>query len=158
MVIYDANYWELFYPDYPKTQIKKSKSKKEKKILRKAHNNAIKKNSSIRALDMAKSPSELEKRMQIFLNSLNINYEFQKVLHIKNRQGDIQRYYIVDFYIPEKNLIIETDGKFHDDQVKQDERRTKDIKYHYPNMHIIRWRWHDFDSLEKIKDLTEKLK
>lgn len=85
----------------------------------------------------------------------------QKRVKLKKKEkkdGQIRKFYIVDFYIPAKSIIIETDGKFHDEQIKQDEKRTSDIKKHYPNIKIIRWRWHDFDSYIKVKDLLNKIR
>ena len=155
-----ASYWEVYHPGYSKTPgLKRVKTKKkEKKAKIETRNKVIKGYADVFVKDMTKEPSALEKKMLEFLDRFNIKYEFQKPLYIKKKDGQIRRFYIADFYIPSKQIIIETDGKFHDNQTKQDERRTVDIKRHYPNMKVIRWRWHDFDSYQKMKNLLEFLK
>ena len=79
-------------------------------------------------------------------------------MYIKKDNGFIQRYYIADFFIPKVGVIVETDGKFHDNQVEQDKLRTKDIQTHCGNYKVVRWRWHDFQSIKKIQDLIRLLK
>ena len=49
-----------------------------------------------------------------------MEYEEQKIFYIYADDGWIVRYFIADFYIPEKELIIEVDGKFHNEQKKKD--------------------------------------
>ena len=48
-----------------------------------------------------------------------IDFEFQKIIYTDNKK----HFFIADFYIPSKNLIIELDGEYHDD-IKQ---QNKDI-------------------------------
>ena len=54
-----------------------------------------------------------------------INFEFQKIIYTDNKH-----FFIADFYIPTKNLIIELDGEYHDDakQQNKDIWRTKVLK------------------------------
>lgn len=164
MTTFNANYWEdtatYVYKKTAKAKRSEKKriSKKEEEKKRKDRNSSLKGVAKHYANGMKEQPSALEQRMQEFLENQGIQYEFQKPLYIKNRDGSIQRFYIADFYIPTKGLIIETDGKFHDDQIKEDEERTKEIQKYHPNMKIIRWRWHDFDSYQKMKDLVARLK
>lgn len=55
-----------------------------------------------------------------------IDFEFQKIIYTDNKK----HFFIADFYIPSKNLIIELDGKYHDDakQQNKDIWRTKVLK------------------------------
>ena len=55
-----------------------------------------------------------------------INFEFQKIIYTDNKK----HFFIADFYIPSKNLIIELDGEYHDDakQQNKDIWRTKVLK------------------------------
>lgn len=161
MNTFNANYWELYHPTTVKTVVKKKTygiKKVEKKIEIERHNRSLRECAKGFVSQMQQEPSVLEKKMQDFLLNRGIRYEFQKPLYIKKKNGRIRKFYIADFYIPSKNLIIETDGKFHDSQIKEDSRRTKDIVKHYPNMRIIRWRWRDFESYQKIKELAALLK
>lgn len=43
-----------------------------------------------------------------------IDFEFQKIIYTDNKH-----FFIADFYIPSKNLIIELDGEYHDDAKQQ---------------------------------------
>ena len=67
--------------------------------------------------DLIKKATSQEKRLKAYLQLFKVKYEFQKIIPRSN--GSI---YIVDFYIPEKNIIIEVDGGYHYDgkQIKKD--------------------------------------
>ena len=56
-----------------------------------------------------------EKLLKAFLTG-KIDFEFQKIIYTDNKH-----FFIADFYIPSKNLIIELDGEYHDN-VKQQEK------------------------------------
>ena len=55
-----------------------------------------------------------------------INFEFQKIIYTDNKK----HFFIADFYIPSKNLIIELDGEYHDNIKQQDKDiwRTRILK------------------------------
>ena len=65
-----------------------------------------------------------ERLLKAFLTG-KIDFEFQKIIYTDN-----QHFFIADFYIPSKNLIIELDGEYHDDakQQEKDIWRTKILK------------------------------
>lgn len=102
------------------------------------------------------NPSPLERMMIEFLKSHYIKYEFQKPCCIYSN-GVIIQFFIVDFYIPSRRLIIETDGKYHDEQVEYDDYRTKAIIKQHPEIELIRWRYNDFKSVERMECLLELL-
>lgn len=102
------------------------------------------------------NPSPLEKSMMEFLNNHHVKYEFQKPCCIYDK-GVITQFFIVDFYISDKKIIIETDGKYHDAQLEYDDYRTKRIKKQHPDVNIIRWRFKDFHSVEKMEKLLQKV-
>lgn len=52
-----------------------------------------------------------------------LRYEQQKVIFINEWE-----FFIVDFYIPKYNLVIEIDGKQHDENKEYDLYRTKKLK------------------------------
>lgn len=107
-----------------------------------------------RAAKMRANPSWLEKIMMSFLDDRGVRYEFQKILYIMSDKNNVSRYYIVDFYIPDKNLIIEVDGKFHDDQIEKDDKRTMDIKRHYSGIELVRVTYGDFKSPKMLDRLS----
>ena len=55
-----------------------------------------------------------EKLLKTFLTG-KIDFEFQKIIYTDNKH-----FFIADFYIPSKNLIIELDGEYHNDAKQQD--------------------------------------
>lgn len=65
-----------------------------------------------------------ERLLKTFLTG-KIDFEFQKIIYTDNKH-----FFIADFYIPSKNLIIELDGEYHDDakQQEKDIWRTKILK------------------------------
>ena len=87
----------------------KSKSAKKKDKINKMVAQAIE-----RADKMRNNPSWLEKIMIQFLDDRHVKYHSQRVFYIRDNKDKIKYYYIVDFYIPDKNLIVEVDGKFHE--------------------------------------------
>lgn len=55
-----------------------------------------------------------ERLLKTFLTG-KIDFEFQKIIYTDNKH-----FFIADFYIPSKNLIIELDGEYHDDAKQQE--------------------------------------
>ena len=55
-----------------------------------------------------------EKLLKTFLTG-KIDFEFQKIIYTDNKH-----FFIADFYIPSKNLIIELDGEYHDEAKQQE--------------------------------------
>ncbi len=117
------------------------------------HNKEIIAQAEYRAGEMIAFPSKLEERMMSFLDDLGICYEFQKIFYIYADDGWIIRYYIADFYVPDKNIIIEVDGKFHDRQRLHDKHRTKMIQEHYPDVEVLRYTWNDLSDSDRMEEL-----
>ena len=55
-----------------------------------------------------------ERLLKTFLTG-KIDFEFQKIIYTDNKH-----FFIADFYIPSKNLIIELDGEYHDNAKRQE--------------------------------------
>ena len=106
-----------------------------------------------RAGEMTVFPSRLEEKMKELLDSHDIDYECQKIFYIYADDGWIIRYYIADFYIPNKSIIIEVDGKFHNKQKQHDKTRTRTIQEQYPNVTVLRYTWNDFTDSIKMNEL-----
>ena len=119
----------------------------------KLHNIEVMEQAKYRARQMDTWPSPLEERMKEFLDRHYVEYESQKIFYIYADDGWIIRYYIADFYIPEKEVIIEVDGKFHDEHKLHDKNRTKDIQEQYPSIEVLRYRWKDLSDMDKMDDL-----
>ena len=122
------------------------------------HNREVKASAQYRANEMTAWPSPLEERMQRFLDRHNIRYESQKIFYIYAEDGWIMRYYIADFYVPAKKIIIEVDGKFHDKHKQHDKSRTKEIQEHYPEVEVLRYKWKDLFDSKLMNELLLRLK
>jgi very-short-patch-repair endonuclease len=104
------------------------------------------------ALNLKKNATKAE---QVILKKLNekagLRFEFQYILF-----G-----YIVDFYFPESSMVVEIDGKIHDNQVGDDAKRSqilgvKDIAvYRFTNEHVLK---DSADVLQIILSLANKRK
>ena len=121
------------------------------------HNREVIASANYRASQMDTWPSPLEERMKKFLDDNDIYYESQKIFYIYAEDGWIIRYYIADFFVPDRNIIIEVDGKFHDDHKQHDKMRTREIQEQYPEVEVLRYRWKDLSDEEKMEDLLEKI-
>lgn len=122
------------------------------------HNQEVRYSAEYRAGEMRIWPSPLEERMQVFLDKHSIQYEFQKIFYIYAEDGWIVRYYIADFYIPDRNIIIEVDGKFHKEHWLRDKERTKNIQEHYPDIVVLRYTWKDLSDENKMRGLLIRLR
>ena len=121
------------------------------------HNKEVKRSAEYRANQMKIWPSPLEEKMALFLTGNNILFETQKIFYIYADDGWINTYYIADFYIPSKKIIIEVDGKFHDKHKQHDRMRTKEIQNHYPGVEVLRYRWKDLSDTKIMDDLLCRL-
>ena len=117
------------------------------------HNKEVRYKAEYRASEMTMFPSPLEEMMKSFLDEHNIRYDFQRIFYIFADDGWIVRYYIADFYIPDKCIIIEVDGKFHDKHKQHDKERTKEIQRNYPGIEVLRYKWQDMSNKKKMQEL-----
>lgn len=92
------------------------------------------------------NPSYLERRMAEILDRLGIKYEGQKVFFLYNTKGKPVQFYIVDFYLPGYDIIIEMDGKQHkeNDQVRYD--RLRDFRLQRKGNKVIRFTYEDMEN------------
>ena len=121
------------------------------------HNREVISNAEYRAMEMRIFPSKLEERMKDFLDAHWIPYEFQKIFYIYDDDGWIIRYYIADFYIPSRRIILEVDGKFHDKQKLHDKMRTRTIQENYPDVEVLRFKWKDLSNENIMNSLLYKI-
>ena len=125
--------------------------------IRTKHNKEVMANAEYRAAEMRYFPSPLEERMKLFLDRNGIRYETQKVFYIRANDGYILKYYIADFYIPHKEIIIEVDGKFHDQHRQHDKKRTKEIQKQYPMVRVLRYKWKDLSDKNIMNGLLAEI-
>lgn len=121
------------------------------------HNREIVASAQARANEMISFPSPLEERMMEFLDENQVDYEFQRIFYIYDDDGWIKRYYIADFFIPERNTIIEVDGKFHDRHKQHDRDRTREIQQLYPEVEVLRYKWKDLSDTAIMEELLYRI-
>lgn len=71
--------------------------------------------------DLVKNQTPSETKMKAILKFMGIKYEFQKIFYTETT------FYIVDFYLPDRNIVIELDGGYHNtkEQKAKDRKRSK---------------------------------
>lgn len=76
-----------------------------------------------------------EKKFKAVLKALNVKYEYQHIIFIDN-----WHFYIVDFYLPDYNVVVEIDGNFHNiyGHKAKDRKRTDNLKKLAKVKNIIR--------------------
>lgn len=101
--------------------------------------------------DLIKNQTQSEKVFKALLKSLKIDYEFQKILYTPTK------FFIVDFYIPNKRVVFEIDGEYHDNkyQKKRDTDRTSILKINY--IKEI-YRFTNDDVLKNISFVTDRIR
>lgn len=81
------------------------------------------------------SATKEELKLKLILKELSINFEFQKIYFVG------KSFYVVDFYLPEYNCVIEVDGCHHlnYDVIEYDRLRTENLIYIYNISKVIRF-------------------
>lgn len=73
--------------------------------------------------ELCKNQTPSEKRFKRWLDRYSVKYQFQKIVTVESGKK-----YIVDFYIPKENVIIEVDGSSHIGKEIEDGIRTNEIE------------------------------
>lgn len=97
---------------------KNKKSKKYKTPKKPVKNYNKKERAESFRNDLIKKQTQSEKLFKAYLKSLKIPYFFQKIFYTQHS------FRIVDFYLPTCNIVIEIDGKYHNDNKVKDFVRT----------------------------------
>ena len=98
--------------------------------------------------------TESEKVFKALLKSCGVEYEFQKIFYCGNG------FSIVDFYIPERELIFEIDGGYHDKPIQKvkDMKRTSTLIGTCKVKKVVRLKNSDIlDTAECIKRIKKEL-
>ena len=108
----------------------------------------------IELLDL-ETPTEV--MFKSYLLSLKVKYEFQKIVYAG------KSFYIVDFYLPKKNIVIEIDGRQHSnpENIEKDKDRTINLKgvgvkevYRFTNDDIYKYKM----CMNRIKSIIKNEK
>lgn len=135
-----------------KNQIKEQQSIEKNRLKKQEYNKRrlktlIDRATSFRS-DLIKNQTKSESIFKAKLKALNVAYEFQKIIYTD------KTFYILDFYLPSLNLVIELDGKYHDtkEQKIKDSKRTKELK----KLGYINIKRLSNTTAEKISDIELK--
>lgn len=92
------------------------------------------------------TPYEL--KMKLILTELGVKYEFQKIYYVGYSN------YIVDFYLPEYNLVLEIDGQQHYEWNAKiyDKLRTENLVYLHGVKRVVRFDNKDMAVDTYVKD------
>lgn len=95
---------------------------------------------------LTQTATNAEKKFIGILKSNDIKYEFQKICYYEDK------YYIVDFFIPESKIVVEIDGRYHDNSKQQadDELRTRRLIKLCGVSRVIRFTNNELDNVEKV--------
>lgn len=106
----------------------------------------------------SKCYNPLERMMATHLLTLNLPFVYQKRIDIDGIANG-RKFFIVDFYVEDVDLIIETDGQGHYEKEQHERDRIKDMFLTSMGYHIFRFDWNDvmrgkedWDILTFIKD------
>jgi len=96
-----------------------------------------------RASEMRQNPTNLETKLELILDSLNINHKKQYVIGR----------FIVDFYLPAYRIAIEADGPRHETYKarKRDEKRDRILRTQN-NCKVLHLRSHEFFSTQHLEN------
>lgn len=98
---------------------------------------------------LLKNETYYERWLRTFLEGYK--YEAQKVIFV-----DEYNFYIVDFYLPKYNVVIEVDGKQHSENKNYDSIRTRKLK-EIGVRKVLRFKNEDFRTIpgQKISDIIK---
>jgi len=88
-----------------------------------AKNKQMQSYAKARRNELIQKQTETEKFFKARLKACEIEYEFQKIIYTSTS------FYVADFYIPNKRLVVELDGGYHltTEQKVKDKFRTKEL-------------------------------
>lgn len=101
----------------------------------------------IKLICMLKNNSKYLKPIRKHLRNRSTSAEAALWSELKNRRLDGRKFrrqhsignYIVDFYCPEENLIIELDGEVHGSYIKIEEDKERDIELSRSGYKVLRF-------------------
>jgi len=112
--------------EFLETLENKKKKRKQKKVRKRNKqwepNDWLKNKAEEFRLQLKGNATKAELRFKKILEELDIDYEFQKVIFYP------KSFYIVDFYLPKYNRVIEIDGEDHKKKKTKDKDRTHKLK------------------------------
>lgn len=96
---------------------------KPKKKVKKQPENTVRQSAEYHRKKLIKERTEEENLYGKYLYKNKFKFKFQHIIYTTDPEHP---YYIVDFYLPVLNLIVEIDGGYHNnpDQIQKDKHRS----------------------------------
>lgn len=119
----------------------------------------IKLSAELNRQKLIENQTPSEKLLKAMLKVAGIEYRFQHIMYYK-KEAQL-KYFIVDFFIPRLNLVLEADGGYHKDKEvkKYDANRTFTLKKYGGVNEVYRLRNDYIDNNEsKVLNLLAKIK
>jgi very-short-patch-repair endonuclease len=111
--------------------------------------------SKVISRDLRKYSTEAEKILWEALRRKNLDgKKFYRQYVIFHDITGRETFFVSDFYCHSEKLIIELDGKYHEDQLPQDAERTKISNY--LSLRVIRF--NNDDVINDLKNVLEKIR
>lgn len=104
-----------------------------------------------------------EKKLRTALAQSGIKFAFQKPfdIRIKREKGPKSdwkpKFYVVDFYLPDKRAAIEIDGDIHTKQQQYDVKRTQQLLTASNRMLKFIFRFHNHDILYDLPNVVQAI-
>lgn len=71
--------------------------------------------------ELIQNKTQAEEIFESLLESKYINFDFQKIFYYDKNKG--LSFFIVDFYLKDYGIVVEIDGKHHEDRIREDAER-----------------------------------
>lgn len=118
------------------------------KTLSKEYIKKLQKRNSKYVRTLRKNQTMSEKKVAKILDELGIRYIAQKGFFTPFHR-------IVDFYLPKRSIIIEVDGKYHEETKEKD--RIKDYEFlHKRGFRTLRILNEELENIDVVKESMEK--
>ena len=102
--------------------------------------------------DLTTRCTHAEEVFKRYLEDNNIDYQFQRVVKVR-KKGKVIKFYIVDFFIPKYNLIIELDGEYHNTIQQFHRDKSKDLAIRKLKYWVLRLENHIVYNKHKLESV-----
>lgn len=109
---------------------------------------------------MYKFPTELESKIMEILDEEGIKYKFQKLFYkfVKGSRDYIENYYIANFWIPKKKIVLDIASVPRKVKINTDSLRSYDTEGIHPKPFVIKINENDLEYPSFKQELVALLK
>lgn len=118
------------------------------------HNEKLEAYAEEKASWLRTQKSRTEEELIKLFKEKGINFKFKKIVYNRSSGGFIKQFFIIDFYIPSSNLVIETT---YGQGGSSTGLRKYTICKNIPNVRFLYWRYDDFLKEDRLQLLNSYL-